>query len=285
MPVVVPGGRDWRGRMDEYSGLIRVFWLLAGVALLAWLVKFIAAKSAAMASTIKEGERGLVYRYGRFDREVGPGQHWMVFGRTMTRVPVNELNILVANQEVMTADRMAVKLSALVTYKVIHPRKAVEKSQSGYYQPLYYAAQLSLRDAVAELQLEMLIDTRAQLDAALTGRASAAFAEHGCELIAMSVRDLILPPDVRRLATDVTRAKFEAAAALERARGEQASLRLLANAARLIKGNPELMNLRVLQALSTGNSKTAPTIILGGNAGIVPVPGGAGGAAETPDDE
>ena len=72
----------------------------------------------------------------------------------------------------------------------------------------------------------------------------------------------------------MTRAKLEAAASLERARGEQATLRLLANAARLIKGNPELMNLRVLQALSVGPGKAAPTIILGGGAGIVPVPQG-----------
>jgi regulator of protease activity HflC (stomatin/prohibitin superfamily) len=266
--------------MDENSGSIRFFLIAAAIVLIAWLLRKVQKTAASSTTIIKEGERGLVYRHGRFEREAGPGQHWMMFGRTMTRVPVNELNLMIANQEVMSADRMAVKLSALVIYKVIDARKAMEKSNGGYYQPLHYAAQLALRDVVAELPLETLVDTRTKLDATFSERAKPTFTAHGCELISMSVRDLILPPDVRRLATDVTRAKFEAAAALERARGEQASLRLLANAARLIKGNPELMNLRVLQALSSGNSKTAPTIILGGTTGIVPVPGGASEAAD-----
>jgi len=60
------------------------------------------------------------------------------------------------------------------------------------------------------------------------------------------VRDLMMLAEIRRIATDAARAKLEAAASLERARGEQAALRALNNAARLLKGNPELMNLRPL---------------------------------------
>ncbi len=76
---------------------------------------------------------------------------------------------------------------------------------------------------------------------------------------------------------------MEAVASLERARGEQASLRALSNAARLLKGNPELMNLRVLQALSAGPGKAAPTIILSGGSGIVPVSTSAGASEAEPD--
>ena len=186
----------------------------------------------------------------------------------------------------MSAGRMAVEISALVTHKITNPRKAIEKAQGSYYQTLYFAAQLALRDAVARLPLEILVDTRTTLDTALAQRAKADFTEHGCELISMSLRDVVLPTEVKRLATDVTRVKMEAAASLERARGEQATLRLLANAARLIKGNPELMNLRLLQALPASSGKTAPTLILGSGAGIVPLPGGtgdAGAAAEGQD--
>jgi hypothetical protein len=94
------------------------------------------------------------------------------------------------------------------------------------------------------------------------------------------VRDLMLPADIRRVATEAARVKFEAAASLERARGEQAALRALNNAARLLKGNPELMNLRVLQALSASNGKTAPTLVLSGGAGILPVQPPPGDDAE-----
>ena len=58
---------------------------------------------------------------------------------------------------------------------------------------------------------------------------------------------------------------------VERARAEQASLRSLANSARMLKGNPELMNLRLLQALNGGPGKPAPTVVLGGAQGLMPV--------------
>lgn len=229
-------------------------------------------------ATVPEGSRGLVYQHGKFEQDVGPGRHWLLFGRSVLLVPVNEQIVAVSGQEVMTSDRLAVRLSALAKFKIVDARLAQEKSNGGFYQPVYYAIQIAMREVVAGLTLEELLDTRGNLDAALKEKAATAFAHEGCELISVAIRDFVLPSDVRRLATDVARAKLEAAASLERARGEQASLRALSNAARLIKGNPELMNLRVLQALSATPGKAAPTIILGGSAGIVPVP--AGGTPE-----
>lgn len=234
-------------------------------------------RSLRLSETVGETERGLVYRYGRFTQEVGPGRHWMLFGRSMVKVSTAERTFQVGNQEVLSADRLAVKVTALATYRIVHPRKSIEKSETGHFNPVYYAAQLALRDVFAELPVEDLIDARTKLDDRLTARAKDGFAEQGCELIRLALRDLVLPAEVRRLATDVTRAKLEAAASLERARGEQATLRLLSNAARLLKGNPELMNLRILQTLTPSPGKPAPTVILGGAPGVVPVANGAGG--------
>lgn len=70
--------------------------------------------------------------------------------------------------------------------------------------------------------------------------------------------------------TEVERSKLEAEASLERARGEQASLRVLSNAARLIKDNPALANLRFLHTLE--QAPGAKTIVLGSDA-IVPFTG------------
>jgi regulator of protease activity HflC (stomatin/prohibitin superfamily) len=87
---------------------------------------------------------------------------------------------------------------------------------------------------------------------------------------------ITLPPETRRMFTEVERSKLEAEASLERARGEQASLRALANAARLVKDNPALANLRFLQTLE--QAPGAKTIVLGANA-VAQLTGGAGEAA------
>jgi len=88
-------------------------------------------------------------------------------------------------------------------------------------------------------------------------------------LTAAVLGPVLLPPETRRLFTEVERAKLEARATLEKARGEQASRRSLANAARMLKGNPELMNLRLLQTL--GGKGT--TVVLGQGA-MAPLTGG-----------
>lgn len=264
--------------MESYSSFTPLLILFAVVFVLALITQLFRSS----VQTVREGERGLVYRHGRFAQDVGPGQHYMLFGREMQRVATNEQTMMVSNQEILTSDRMPVRATAIVTYKITNPRRAVEKSRGGYYNPAYYAAQLALRDVAAEMSLETFVDARTKLDALLAERARPAFANEGCELISMTLRDVVLPAEVRRLATEVTRARLEGLAALERARGEQTALRALANAARLVKGNPELMNLRVLQALGGQPGKTAPTVILGGATGIVPVSGAPGSAR--PDD-
>lgn len=235
--------------------------------------------------TVNQDERAILYRNGLFEREVGPGNYWLAFGRRLVKVSTSERIFQVSSQEILSADRLPVRVSALVTYRIISPRTAVEKVEGGHYNAVYYASQLALRDVLAELPVEALIDARTKLDASLAERAHETFREHGCALIRFSLRDIILPADVKRLATDVTRARMEAAASLERARGEQATLRLLANAARLLKGNPELMNLRLLQTLAPVPGRPAPTVILGAAPGIVPMPNGAGdtGSSGAPD--
>ena len=89
-----------------------------------------------------------------------------------------------------------------------------------------------------------------------------------------------LPPEIRRMISEAERARLEGLAALERARGEHAALRSLANAARMLKGNPELMNLRVLQALSAPGSRGQSMLVMSPT-GLVPVPAEAVGDAPT----
>jgi regulator of protease activity HflC (stomatin/prohibitin superfamily) len=262
--------------MFEFTPFQSAVLILGAVAILSFAFRKIFDQSS---QTVTQTERGLAYKNGKFVAELGPGRHWTLFGRKIVKVAINQRTLLISNQEVLSADRLPVKVTGLATYQVVDPRKSVEVSEGGHLNAVYFGAQIALRNVLADLPVEELIDARTKLDDQLTERARAAFADQGCRLDSLVLRDVVLPGEVRRLATDVTRAKMEAAASLERARGEQATLRLLNNAARLLKGNPELMNLRILQALTPAPGKPAPTVILGNAPGVVPVQGGP--AAET----
>jgi regulator of protease activity HflC (stomatin/prohibitin superfamily) len=130
-------------------------------------------------------------------------------------------------------------LSAIAIIRIRDPRKALETNSEGYYSAIYRTLQLALRDIAAGSSLEDLLDQRDKLDERLLVRARPGCEEQGCELLRCNVRDVMMPAEIRRIATETVRAKLEAAASLERARGEQAALRALNNAARLLKGNPQ----------------------------------------------
>ena len=79
-----------------------------------------------------------------------------------------------------------------------------------------------------------------------------------------------MPAELKRAFAETLKAKQEGQAALERARGETAALRSLANAARVLEGNPALMNLRLVQSLTAAQS-AGHTLVFGMPAGFVPL--------------
>lgn len=93
--------------------------------------------------------------------------------------------------------------------------------------------------------------------------------ELGLKLISVSLKDIMFPGKLKEIFAQVINARKECLAALEKARGETAALRNLANAAKMIDSNPNLMQLRLVQALgqSSGN-----TLILGMPQEGLPIP-------------
>jgi hypothetical protein len=110
--------------------------------------------------------------------------------------------------------------------------------------------------------VEALLTQRLDIGAQLTARVQPEAAKIGISVLALEVKDAMLPNDLKRAFSEVLKAKQEGQAALERARGEGASLRNLANAARVLEGNPALMNLRLMQSLSAAQN-AGNTLVIG----------------------
>ena len=106
----------------------------------------------------------------------------------------------------------------------------------------------------------------------------------GINVTAVEVKDVTLPNDLKRAFAEVLKAKQEGQAALERARGESAALRNLANGARVLEGNPALQNLRLMQSLTAAHH-AGNTFVLGMPGGFVPLTPGKGNAPPKPSPE
>lgn len=219
---------------------------------------------------LQEGFAGLLYRHGKFVEALGAGRH-IRWGRGFALTPVDQRKAFldVAGQEVLTADNVGLKASLLVTYQVADPVKVLHSTQQ-WQTDLYHAAQLALRTVAGGVPVEMLLNQRATLAPQLLALVQPDAAKIGVTVHAVEVKDVMFPAELKRAFAEALKAKQEGQAALERARGETAALRNLANAARLLDGNPALMNLRLLQSLASAQT-AGNTLVLGVPGGFVPM--------------
>jgi regulator of protease activity HflC (stomatin/prohibitin superfamily) len=252
-----------------------ILFTMIAAAIFAGVIALPVVKKMRHAFNVPEGWAGLVYQHGLFVRRSNAGRHviWG-FGWTVKMVDLRKTSLLVAGQEVLTADNVSLKLSLLVTGEVLDPAKAAHSTQN-WVSDLYNSAQLAVRAIVGGVTVETLLNQRLEIGAQLLARVQPEAAKIGVNVIAVGVKDVMFPPDLKRAFADVLKAKQEGQAALERARGESASLRNLANAARVLEGNPALMNLRLMQSL-TAVRNAGNTLVLGVPSGFVPLKNGKG---------
>ena len=258
--------------MRELADVFTTLLLLAAAAIIVWLaLRGLLKKREQGIVTVYDYESGLRYERGKLGAALAPGRYptWPA-PVLIERIDMREQSLPVQGQEILTRDNLPVRVSAVVRWKitdaVAHKRGAVNVGAR-----IYELAQIVLRKRVGALTLDALLADRAQLDDGLVTAVQADIAGLGVAVNGFDIKDLTLVGAAKQAYADLWRAQKEGLAALERARGEQAALRALANAARMLKGNPELMNLRVLQALQGQPGKASPTVILGGAPGLVPV--------------
>lgn len=206
--------------------------------------------------TIFDYQVGVHYRNGILKEVLTPGTYRLPVSKSsITPFDKREQPIQIAGQEVLTADALGFRMSLVGSYRVADPLKACNVIND-YYSALYTDIQTACRSVLEQMTCEEILAARNTLGKRIFEIAASQTGRYGVELISLSVRDYMLPGPLKAIYTKVAEAKQEALAALERARGETAALRSLANASRVMASNPGLGLLRTLQTLekSTGNT-------------------------------
>jgi regulator of protease activity HflC (stomatin/prohibitin superfamily) len=224
-------------------------------------------------------QRGVLYRRGRRVRTLEAGVYWIVRAiSSIVTVDVRSRIAVVAGQEILTADSVPLRVSVTLRYRVTRPEEAIETAAS-FTETLHAETQLVLRDLVAALGVEQILPERERLAAGLHAGLAPRAAVLGLTLEHVGIRDVTFPPPLKQLFAQVVEARQASQAALERARGETAVLRHLANTARLLDGNPALVTLRTLDAAAHGRG----TIVVGMPSGVLPVAGTASEGSRRPE--
>jgi len=217
------------------------------------------------AVTIEAGHAGLFFKDGRHEATLTAGAHAFWKGVAKARildVDLREQVVDINGQEIMTADKVTLRMNAVVTFKVADPLKAVTTVED-YRQALYREAQLALRAVIGTRELDVILSDKDALARELDGIVRGRVAGFGIDVVALGIRDVILPGEMKDLMNKVTEAKKAAEAALITRREETAAMRSQANTAKILESSPTLMRLRELEVLERVSEKANLTVVLG----------------------
>ena len=200
---------------------------------------------------IEAYEVGLLFVNGALLDKLPPGRYafWEVGRKVEVRkVDLRPTPLEVTAQEILTKDRVGIRVTLTAFYKVIDPEKTVLAS-GDVAGTLYRLVRLAIREAVATRTLDDILAARDKIDGEVREYVDKRASELGIEIGEIGVKDVILPGDVRELLNKVVEAERVAKANLIRRQEETAATRSLLNTARLMEDNPLLIRLKELEAL------------------------------------
>ncbi len=204
---------------------------------------------------IFEHERGLKYSKGKYVGYLLPGRYFHTLDTTIQRLDIRLRTVTVGGQEVLSADGVSLKLSLVGQYEIVDANIAIHKVEY-FQQALYIELQSALREIVSALKIDEVIEQRREIGAKLFELSEKRVAELGLRLVWVNVKDIMFAGEFKKIFSQVVQARQEGLAALEKARGETAALRSLANAAKILENNPSLMQLKLLQAIGESSGNT-----------------------------
>jgi regulator of protease activity HflC (stomatin/prohibitin superfamily) len=204
---------------------------------------------------VTELEHVVLIRDGLIGPPLTPGRHRVRPRKDrIWREQATPQVTIVPSQEVLTSDGATVRVTVSALVRVVKPE--VTMVAGDWHSRWHLEAQHALRAAVTGATLEDLIANRSGLDDSLKDSLTIPATQLGIEIQSLGLRDLVVAGDLKNQMADVVAARLAGQAALERARGESAALRNLANAASLLKDNPELYRLRLLQEIASSSGNT-----------------------------
>ena len=220
---------------------------------------------------VLDGKVGILSIDGVRTRILQPGTYWFwQLGRKHlvqlvdTRWQTHE----VTGQEVLTQDRVTLRVNVSADYRVVDPMLAVSAVKD-YAEALHLAVQLAFRKTLGALTLDALLADKVSVSDEAAAKVRAEMAKVGIEVGEIALKDVILPGEMRAILNRVVEAQKEAEANVIRRREETNATRSLLNTAKVMAENPVMLRLKELEALEAIAGKVDQLTVHNGTEGLM----------------
>lgn len=165
---------------------------------------------------IFETHRGLWFEDGAFKKVLVPGRYEIPYHFDFTfyktpkvqirQVDMRERDLTIKGQEILTQDKVAIRVSIIVQFKVSDPKSALLQVEN-YEDRLYSDVQLAARRSLANMSLEEILTNRNNLSEDILNEVKTIADRYGVDIMRADVKDLIFPGDVQEIMNKVLKAE------------------------------------------------------------------------------
>lgn len=273
--ILPPGSRRlyWRGPVEvrvetvDIAADARIPERLAVLLLKTRLIELNREVAASVyACEVADHQTGLLLVNGELREMLKPGVYaFWTFRQTVAVELVDKrLQALeVAGQEILTKDKVSLRINLSAGYTVADPvlaRQGLPNTRDFLYRELQFA----LRQAVGTRTLDELLGDKSGLDESVFEQVRSRATVHGLVMHSVGIKDVILPGDMKEILNQVVEAEKAAQANVIKRREETAATRSLLNTAKLLEDNPTLLRLKELETLEKVSAKIERLTVFGG---------------------
>ena len=198
---------------------------------------------------LREYERGVVFTLGRYTGTKGPGLFLLVpFVQQMVRVDLRVIVDEVPPQDVISRDNVSIKVSAVIYFRVVDAERAIIQV-SNYLAATSQLAQTTLRWILGKHDLDQMLAERDKLNADIQDVLDKQTEAWGIKVSNVELKRIDLDESMVRAIARQAEAERERRAKIINAEGEQQAAQKLVDAAHILAGVPQAMQLRYLNTL------------------------------------
>lgn len=220
--------------------------------MLVWVITLVVFLSVILPQVFKimrEYERGVIFRLGKYQSTKGPGLIILIpFIDKVERVDLRVLTINVERQEAITKDNVTVNVDAITFFRVVDAEKAVIQVER-YIAATSMLAQTTLRSVLGQFELDEILSDREKINKQIQDIIDRHTDPWGIKVVSVEVRDVILPESMKRAMARQAESERDRRAKVINAMGEFEAATKLVEAGSMIEKTPTALQLRYLQSM------------------------------------
>lgn len=224
----------------------------------------IAVIISAFLMIIKQYERAIILRLGRYQRQVGPGvQTRLPFADNILVVDIREKVSEFKAERMLTKDNVPVTIDAILRYKIIEERaKDAILNVENFNQMIQQVSQTTLRNNIGSSLFQDVLSKREEINQHVRTIIASEASSWGIEVTGVEIRQVIIPQELESAMSMQAQAEREKNARVTYGESEILVAKKFEEAAKVYAENPVAYALRQSNMLYESIKVQGNTIVM-----------------------